>query len=193
MQKVIHFIVVVLLSSVKFIGGPTLVYLNEKYEFEFGFVQANIAIITGGMLGVVVFMYFSKWMLKVYRGIRKRMRRVLSGKYSDFYSPPTADIETDLEIRYSYIEKNEPEKKKRIFTPRSRRLVRIWQRYGLVGLAALTPILFSIPLGTFVMARLESNRKKILLYMFISIVCWSLLLTLLFELTHARNIHDILN
>jgi hypothetical protein len=189
-EKIIHFFLVVLLSSVKFIGGPTLVYLNEKYEPEFGFVQANIACITGGMLGVVVFIYFSKWLLKVYRGIRRRMRKFFSKNERKYYSPPIADIPADVEIHYDYIEKHEW--KKKIFTPRSRRFVRIWQRYGLVGLAALTPILFSIPVGTFVMSRMESNRKKILLYMFISIVCWSLLLTTLFELTHARNIHDIL-
>lgn len=190
MQKVIHFFVVVLLSSVKFIGGPTLVYLNEKYEPEFGFIQANIACITGGMLGVVVFIYFSKWILKVYRGARKKMRKIFAKKKDAFYSPPVSDLTVDLDIHYNYVAKHEW--KKKIFTPRSRRFVRIWQRYGLVGLAALTPILFSIPVGTFVMTRLESNRKKILLYMFISIVCWSLLLNSLFELTHARNIHDIL-
>jgi hypothetical protein len=189
-QKVIHFFLVVLLSSVKFIGGPTLVYFNGKYEPEFGFVQANIACISGGMLGVMVFMYFSKWILKAYRGTRKKMRTFFSKKDREFYSTPIADITGDVEIHYNYIEKHEW--KKKIFTPRSRRFVRIWQRYGLVGLAALTPILFSIPVGTFVMSRLESNRKKILLYMFISIVCWSLLLTTVFELTHARNLHDIL-
>ncbi len=190
MQKVFHFLVVVLLSSVKFIGGPTLVYMNQKYEPEFGFVQANIAIISGGMLGVIVFIYFSKWILKIYRAIRKRLRNFFSRKERKIYSPPVSDLTVDVDIRYNYIEKHEW--KKKIFTPRSRRFVRIWQNYGLVGLAALTPILFSIPVGTFIMTRLESNRKKILLYMFISIVCWSLLLTSLFELTHARNIHDIL-
>ena len=190
MQKVIHFCLVVLLSSVKFIGGPTLVYFNGKYEPEFGFVEANIACISGGMLGVMVFMYFSKWILHVYRGIRKRMRRFISQKAGGYYSQPMADVDDDVVIHYDYIEKHEW--KKKIFTPRSRRIVRIWTTYGLVGLAALTPVIFSIPLGTFVMCRLESNRKKILLYMFISIVCWSLLLTTLFELTQARNIHDII-
>lgn len=190
MQKVIHFIVVVLLSSVKFIGGPTLVYLNEKYEPEFGFIQANIAIISGGMLGVVVFMFLSKEILIVYRKIRKYLHKHFSRQNRNMYSPPVADIDADVEIRYNYIEKTEW--KHKVFTPRSRRLVRMWQTYGLVWLAILTPILFSIPVGTFVMARLESNRKKILLYMFISITCWSLLLTSLFELTQARNIHDIL-
>jgi len=189
-QKVVHFIVVVLLSSVKFIGGPTLVYLNGKYEPEFGFIQANIAIISGGMLGVVAFIYFSKWILKVYRDLRRRARKFFSKHERRFYSPPVADVTADIDIHYNYVEKHEW--KKKIFTPRSRRFVRIWQRYGLVGLAALTPILFSIPIGTFLMTRLEHNRKKILLYMFISIVCWSLLLTSLFELTSARTIHDIL-
>jgi len=188
-QKVVHFIVVVLLSSVKFVGGPTLVYMNQKYEPEFGFVQANIAIITGGMLGVMVCMYFSKWLLKWYREIRKRTHAFLSEKYRKIYSRPVADVTGEVEIHYDYVEKHEW--KKKIFTPRARSFVRTWQRYGLVGLAALTPVLFSIPVGTFVMTRLESNRKKILLYMFVSIVCWSLLLTTLFELTHAHSIHEL--
>ena len=103
MQKVIHFFVVVLLSSVKFIGGPTLVYLNEKYEPEFGFIQANIACISGGMLGVVVFMYFSKWILKVYREIRKRMRKIFAKKKDKFYSAPVADMTVDVGIPFQLL------------------------------------------------------------------------------------------
>jgi len=179
---------VVLLSSVKFIGGPTLVYLNENYQF--GFIQANIAIVCGGMLGVVVFMSINQWLLKVYRQIRKKLHRVVNKRKRNLYSPPVADINVDVEIHYNYVEKTEW--KHKVFTPRSRRLIRLWQTYGLVGLALLTPILFSIPIGTFFLARLESNRKKILLYMFISITFWSLLLTSIFELTNARNLHEIL-
>src|SRR5205823_3294461 len=102
---------------------------------------------------------------------------------------PVADVNESLKIVYDYIDARK--KKKRKFTPRNRRIVRIWQTYGLVGLAALTPIIFSIPIGTFIMTRFESNNNKIILYMFFSIVCWSLLLTGFFELTHAKNIHEI--
>src|SRR5204863_6706992 len=116
-------------------------------------------------------------------------KSVMKGK--EIFSAPIADVEEKVEIHYDYIE--ESKRKKRIFTRRSRRIVRIWKNYGLIGLAALTPILFSIPIGTFIITLLEHNHKKILLYMFISVSCWSLVLTSIFELSHVRNIHEIIN
>ena len=106
------------------------------------------------------------------------------------FSPPVADTPELLEIHYQYVESMVPQKK--IFTPRTRKIVRIWKRYGLIGLAALTPVLFSIPIGTFFMSRLEKNKKKIVFYMFVSITSWSLLITTIFQLTHVRTLHEIL-
>ncbi len=101
-----------------------------------------------------------------------------------------ADTEMALEIHYQYIEKMMPQRK--IFSKRSRRMVKMWAKYGLLGMAALTPILFSIPIGTFIMSRMEKNKKKILLYMFVSIFCWSLVLTTLLQLTHTHSLHEII-
>ena len=111
-------------------------------------------------------------------------------KKPNVFSEPIADTDDHLEIHYQYIERIVPPKK--IFSRRSRRMVRIWKRYGLVGLAALTPVLFSIPIGTFFMIRLEKNRNKIVLYMFVSITCWSLIITTFFQLAHIRTLHEIL-
>ena len=108
-----------------------------------------------------------------------------------FPSDPVADVEDKLNIRYEYIDPNAVPKRK-VFTPRTRRIVRIWSRYGLIGLAAITPILLSIPIGTFFITRLERNKKKILLYMFISIASWSLLLTTVFEFTNTQHLQDFL-
>jgi len=60
-------------------------------------------------------------------------------------------------------------------------------------LAALTPIAISIPVGTFFITKLERNKKKILLYLFISIVCWSLILTSLFHFAKIKTIGDIIS
>jgi hypothetical protein len=38
--------------------------------------------------------------------------------------------------------------KKKLFTPRNRRLVKIWRKYGLKGVAFLTPVFFSPIIGT---------------------------------------------
>ena len=42
------------------------------------------------------------------------------------------------------------------------------------------------------MVRFEKNKRKILLYMFVSILSWSLILTTFFELTHKRTLHEII-
>ncbi len=50
-------------------------------------------------------------------------------------------------------------------------------KYGLVGVAALTPILLSPIGGTIIAVGISTNREKIILYMFISACVWSIILT----------------
>jgi len=184
-DKLLKVLWVILFSSVKFALGPSFVYLNEKYNFSF--LQTNIYCILGGMLGVAVFLYLSKWILKIYHRVRVIYFHTFRRK--KLFIDPVADVSFPVKIKYEYMKLSVP--KKRVFTPRSRKIVRLWQTYGLFGLAALTPILFSIPLGTFIMSRFESNNKRIILFMFISIICWSLILTSFFELTHVRNLEEM--
>jgi hypothetical protein len=105
------------------------------------------------------------------------------------YSEPMADIDAPLKIKYEYINKNE--KNKKVFTKRNRRLVTIFRKYGLFGISFLTPVLLSIPIGTIVANSFESNKRKIFLYMFISILFWSTLMVSLFEIFHAKNVIDL--
>ncbi len=187
MEGFLKILTLILISSVKFAFGPSFAYLNEKYDFTW--LETNIYAIMGGMMGVVIFMHISDWLITVWEKARelifKRKRR-----RNQMFSPPVADTPELLEIHYNYVESMVPQKK--IFTSRTRKIVRIWRQYGLMGLAALTPVLFSIPLGTFFMSRLEKNKKKIVFYMFVSITCWSLLITTFFQLTHVRTLHEIL-
>jgi hypothetical protein len=186
LEELLKIISLILISSVKFAFGPSFVYLNENYDFTF--FETNIFAILGGMLGVWVFLYLSKWILRIYRKIRAWYFHVFKNKQQPF-SEMVMDVDAPVSVKYDYVLTNK--QKKKVFTSRNRRIIKIWQSYGLVGLAALTPIIFSIPVGTFIMTRFESNNKKILWYMLISITCWSLLLTSIFEFTHVRNIHEI--
>jgi hypothetical protein len=187
MEDLYKILTLILISSVKFAFGPSFAYMNQNYDFTW--FETNLYAIMGGMIGVVIFMHLSEWLIETWHNIRvyffKRKK-----KKEGFFSEPIADVPEHLEIHYQYVGHDMPQRK--IFSKRSRRMVRIWKRYGLVGLAALTPVIFSIPLGTFFMARLEKNRKKILLYMFISITCWSLLITTFFQLTHIQSIQEII-
>lgn len=50
-------------------------------------------------------------------------------------------------------------------------------KYGLVGVALLTPILLSPIGGTLIAVGISTNREKIILYMFISACVWSVIIT----------------
>ncbi len=52
------------------------------------------------------------------------------------------------------------------------------KKYGLFGIAFLTPIVFSIPLGTFLALHFFPNKKKTLPILIASVLGWSFILTL---------------
>jgi len=83
------------------------------------------------------------------------------------------------------------QEQKKVFTKRNRRLVTIFRKYGLFGIAFLTPVILSIPIGTIVANSFEPNKRKIFLFMFISILFWSTLMVSLFEIFHAKNVIDL--
>lgn len=53
----------------------------------------------------------------------------------------------------------------------------VFKRYGLAGVAFLTPIMLTPIGGTLLAISVSTNRKKILLYMLISACAWSVILT----------------
>lgn len=57
-----------------------------------------------------------------------------------------------------------------------RALVKFIQKYEILGIAILTPILLSVPVGTLLAATFEDNKWKIKRYMFFSFLGWFLLL-----------------
>jgi hypothetical protein len=59
------------------------------------------------------------------------------------------------------------------FSPKSRRMVKIWRRYGVVGVCFLTPLILSPPGGSLLVASVGAPRKQVFLYMFIFGVFWA--------------------
>ena len=59
---------------------------------------------------------------------------------------------------------------------RSRRfMIRIRSKYGLAGIALLTPILLQVPVGTILAMRLIKDVRKVSLYMLVSFTLFSLI------------------
>ncbi len=65
---------------------------------------------------------------------------------------------------------------KKIFTKFNRRVIRIKHRFGLTGIAILTPIFLSIPIGAFLAERFYKDKKKVIIYLSVSAIAWCFVL-----------------
>jgi len=155
-HSIIKYLLILAISSVKFLFAPPL-----SFEFGFTFLQTWLVTTIGGVAGVVFFFYLSKGILALYF-------RYLARHFSPYY----------MKLRAVVWKRNQfPIPASRIFTFRNKSLVKIRRRYGLPGIVILTPILLSIPLGTFLALKYYSGQKNLLAYLLLSIVGWSLLMS----------------
>jgi len=152
----LKYLLILALSSVKFLFAPPL-----SFEFGFSFMQTWIVTTLGGIAGVVFFFYLSKGLLAIYL-------RYLSRYFLPFYSK----LRTIVWNRYQL-----PMPVKKIFTFRNKTLVKIRRKYGLIGIIILTPILLSIPIGTFLAIKYYSRQKNLLAYLSLSVFVWSLVMS----------------
>lgn len=63
------------------------------------------------------------------------------------------------------------------FSPKTRRMVRIWKRYGIVGVCFLTPLILSPPGGSLLVSSVGAPRKQVFLYMLIFGIMWATIWT----------------
>lgn len=63
------------------------------------------------------------------------------------------------------------------FSPKSRRMVRIWKKYGIIGVCFLTPLILSPPGGALLVSSVGAPRKQVFLYMLLFGIFWSVIWT----------------
>lgn len=68
-------------------------------------------------------------------------------------------------------------RKRKLFTPKNRRIVRIWRHFGIAGIAILTPVLFTPIVGAALAVSFGAPRQHIIFYMFISASVWAVLVS----------------
>ena len=66
---------------------------------------------------------------------------------------------------------------KKKFTPKNRRFAVTWTKYGLTGIAFLTPLILTPIGGTLLAVSSGSPKEKIIFFMFISASAWALIFT----------------
>ncbi|MCS6968518.1 MAG: hypothetical protein RMJ44_07565 [Cytophagales bacterium] len=66
---------------------------------------------------------------------------------------------------------------RRLFTKRTRQIVRLWRGYGVWGVALLTPLIFTPIGGTIIAVSFGERRNKILLTMLVAATLWAFILS----------------
>jgi len=112
---------------------------------EYTFSESMIFGVSSGTFGIIAFMFLSSGLLQAWNWFKRK---------------------TGLFKR---------KKPRKVFSKKSRRWVKVKTKFGLFGIAALTPILLSIPIGCFIAMRYYKNKKKVFLYLFLAVVAWSLI------------------
>jgi dipeptide/tripeptide permease len=66
---------------------------------------------------------------------------------------------------------------KKIFTKFNRSIIKVKQRFGLVGIVLITPPLISIPVGSIIAVKFYKHRKDVLPMLWLSVWFWNVILT----------------
>ena len=79
--------------------------------------------------------------------------------------------------------------KPKLFSGRVRYAVSIWQRFGIKGIAVMTPVLFTPIGGSLLALSFKVPTPRVLFFMAISGIFWSVIFTVLFyQLTFIRDL-----
>lgn len=163
--SIIKILQVLVVSSLKFFLAPPI-----SIAFGFNYIQTLLITTTGGVIGVLFFYYLREL---ITRFVKRYIPFAISFFIHHF---------NDDEIVQTSSSKS---KKKKKFSIKSRLIVRARQKFGLFGIAAITPILLSIPLGTFLATKYFHKKRKILVYLTLSVVFWSFIISTVIYLSNT--------
>lgn len=120
--------------------------------FGLTFLENFLWTSVGGCIGVLVFYALSERLTERFRvrWLRKRMERAAAGLLNA-----------------------------RIFTKRNRRIIRIKRISGYLGVAALTPLVLTIPVGSILAARFFHHDRRTIPALLVSVVAQAMAVTAL--------------
>ena len=145
----------ILIAGSKFLLAP---FVAELPPYDLGFWNAFTITTIGGMLGIIVFVFFGDFVVSRWSALVYLLKRIYTSK------------EKLAE------QKNKPRKK---FKWRTRFIVRTKRRFGLIGIAFFTPCILSIPIGCVVAVSIYRSKLKVLPYIIVSLFFWSFVLNIL--------------
>ena len=88
-------------------------------------------------------------------------------------------ILTELWLRFRRKRATRIRKKRKTFSWRNKFIIKVKSKFGILGLAFITPVVLSIPIGSMLAARFFSDNKMTLPVLMTLVLFWSLVLTTL--------------
>ncbi len=152
-----------MISAVKF-----LLAAPASYLLGYSYLHTLFNTMAGGLFGVVFFFFLSRSIFRIYR-------RYSPGFYNLIRR--TAGIPLKMKIaRGTGISSGKK------FTRINRLIIRIRRSYGFPGIVILTPVILSIPLGTFLALKYYSSKRNVLAWLSLSVIAWAVVLTTFMEI-----------
>ena len=76
-----------------------------------------------------------------------------------------------------------------LFSGRARYAVRVWQRFGIIGIAVMTPLLFTPIGGSLLALSFKVPTLRVLFFMALSGIFWAIVFTaMMYQLTFVREL-----
>jgi hypothetical protein len=153
--KILH---VILLASVKyFFTLPYALLIGLNYQ------QALISVLVGGIGGFLFFYYLSKKVIKL----------------ADYLMPKLCIlIPSFLKLKFQlFCDRFATKERTKVFSRKSRMIVKIKTTYGFWGIIIGTPFLLTIPLGAFLANKYYAKRPHTIPLMILSIISWAAVLS----------------
>ncbi|HPS45578.1 MAG TPA: hypothetical protein PKZ21_00270 [Bacteroidales bacterium] len=148
---------ILILSALKFLLAPPL-----SFKLGFNFLQTVITTTIGGVLGVLFFFFLSELIIRLFKKIWPSIKLFFVNKKNRTIPYSIKPVKATIKKKFSF---------------KNKFIVKTRLKYGLWGIAILTPILLSIPLGTFLANRYYKNKKSVIFSLAISVVCWSIIMS----------------
>ncbi|MEX0966676.1 MAG: hypothetical protein WD077_05525 [Bacteroidia bacterium] len=164
MEQALKILSVIALCSFKYLMGNGLAIV-----YGFDFFTALLSTVAGGVAGVIFFIYLGH-----------QARKALA-----YFFPGLRNLRPAWSVPLSSKTGTGPEstKPEKPMSRKERWIQRIINNYGLAGIAILTPVLFTVPVGAFIAVALDFPRLRIVFYMAGSFFLWSLFMLGLASLT----------
>lgn len=150
----IEILFMLLFSSVKFaISIPVGIY-----QYNLNYIDNILLTSSGGICGVLISALLTNIILKI---------------WNKYFAGKLLFIKAGARLKCFFPKK----KQKRKFTRRNKMIINIRNKYGLIGISILTPLLLSIPIGTFIALRYYPKYIRTILYLCVSVFIWSIIFT----------------